>query len=84
MKLTEACAWNNAHSTNDIVGSLTATSLTATSKSFEEEMAEEYNVQKVVDYLERHGIQVETEYGYYRSAYSILKDIAEHWDKLEK
>lgn len=83
MKLTETCAWNNAHSTNDVVGSLTATSLTATPKSFEEEMAEEYNVQKVVDYLEKHGIQVKTEYGYYRNTYSILKDIGERWEQLK-
>lgn len=78
MKLTETCGWNNVHSIdNDIE------SLTATPKSFKEEMTEEYNVQKVVDYLEGHGIQVKTEYGYYRPTYDVLKDIGERWEQLK-
>lgn len=79
MKLTETVQWNCVHSTENDIGSLTATV-----RSFEEIMTEEYNIQKVVDYLEGHGIQVKTEYGYYRNTYSILKDVSEHWEKLNK
>lgn len=46
-------------------------------KSYEEVLAEETNIQKVVDFLERLGIQVKTEFGYYRDTYDVLKDISE-------
>ena len=57
--------------------------LTSIPKSFEETMAEEYNVQKVINYLEGHGIIVKTQYGYYRPTYDILKDIGERWEQLK-
>lgn len=79
MKFTETFAWNHAHSKDDNY----EWGLTSTPKSFEETMAEEYNVQKVISYLENHGIQVKTQYGYYRSTYDILKDIGERWEQLK-
>ena len=49
----------------------------------EEVLAEEANIQKVVDFLETHGIKVKTDYGYYRDTYDVLKDISEHWEQLK-
>ena len=43
----------------------------------EKTIAEEVNVQKVTDFLEKHGIKVKTEYGYYRNTFDVLKDVAE-------
>ena len=42
----------------------------------DEKRDEEDDVLKVVKLLEEHGIQVKTEYGYYRHTYDVLKDIA--------
>ena len=46
-------------------------------KSIAETIAEESNVQKVTDFLERLGIQVKTEYGNYRPTYDVLRDIGD-------
>lgn len=61
----------------------TYTEIVTTLKSFEEIMAEQTNVKKVIDYLEKHGIRVMTEHGYYRDTYDILKDISECWEQLK-
>ena len=57
--------------------------IASTAKSYEEELLEESNVQKVVDFLEEHGIQIKTKYGYYRDTYDVLKDIGEHWEQIK-
>lgn len=77
-KLTETARWNCTHTSDDDYGGIAAVP-----KSFEEELAETTNIQKVVDFLEQHGIQIKTKYGYYRDTYDVLKDISEHWEQLK-
>lgn len=62
-ELTEGYIWKD-----DVV-------IGTTPEYFARELADETNVQKAIDFLEEHGIQVKTEYGYYRPTYDVLKDI---------
>ena len=50
---------------------------------FERELADEANVQRATDILEKIGIQVKTKYGNYRPTYDVLKDIGERWEQLK-
>lgn len=76
MKLTETYEWNHVHTNSDDIGEL------STHKSLAEVLAEESDIKKVVDFLEKHGIKIRTDYGYYRYTYDILKDISKHWEQL--
>ena len=49
----------------------------ATTPEYLRQLADETNVQKVVDFLEELGIQIKTEYGNYRPTYDVLKDIGD-------
>ena len=77
MKLTETYEWNHVHTNPDDIGEL------STHKSLAEVLAEESGIKKVVDFLEKQGIKIRTDYGYYRNTYDILKDISEHWEHIK-
>lgn len=47
------------------------------SKTFEEEINEAANVEAGIQYLEKLGITVKTNYGYFRNAYDIIHDLGE-------
>ena len=47
------------------------------SKTFEEEINEAANVEAGIQYLEKLGITVKTNYGYFRNAYNIIHDLGE-------
>ena len=77
-RITETAKWNHVHSLKyDIVP------IASTPRSFEEILAEETNIQKVIDVLEECGVQIKTKYGYYRDTYDVLKDIGEHWNQIK-
>lgn len=48
-----------------------------TPEYFASVLANESNVQKATDFLEKLGIKVKTEYGNYRNTYDVLNDIGE-------
>lgn len=50
-------------------------------KTFEEEMDEQRQVSLAESYLRSLGIEVKTDYGYYRNTYDVLKDLGEYWSK---
>lgn len=52
-------------------------SIATTPEYIARKLADETNVQKVVDFLEKLGIQVKTEYGNYRQTYDVLRDIGD-------
>ena len=54
-----------------------------TPEYFASVLADETNVQKVADFLEKFGIRVKTEYGNYRPLYDVLVDIGERWEQLK-
>lgn len=56
------------------------TSLTY-NKTFEEEMEEQRKIEMAIYHLEKLGVKVKTEYGYYRNIYNVLKDLGECLDK---
>jgi hypothetical protein len=56
----------------------------AYSKTFEEEMEEERKIALAISYLEGLGVEVKSEYGYYRNIYNVLKDLGECLDKNNK
>lgn len=64
-------------------GFSTEDAIATTPEYFAKELADESNVQKVVDLLESHGIQVKTEYGNYLPTYAVLKNISEHLEQLK-
>lgn len=49
-----------------------------------EELAKQNNAQNAIELLERFGIQVKTEYGYYRSLYDVLVDIGKAMEKANE
>ena len=53
----------------------------AYSKTFEEEMEEEQKIALAISHLERLGVEVVSEYGFYRNIYNVLKDLGECLDK---
>lgn len=65
-------------------GFSTEDAIATTPEYFAKELADESNVQKVVDLLESHGIQVKTKYGYYRPTYDVLKDIGEFMSRYKE
>lgn len=75
-KIIETAKWNHVHSDEYMA-------IASTPRSFEEMLAEETNIQKVIDVLEECGVQIKTKYGYYRDTYDVLKDIGEHWDQIK-
>lgn len=51
---------------------------------FDEYEEEDKTLQSAVNYLEDFGIKVQTEYGYYRNTYDILRDLGEYLSKNNK
>jgi hypothetical protein len=54
------------------------------SKTFEEEMEEKRKIELAISHLEGLGVEVKSEYGYYRNIYNVLKDLGECLDKNNK
>ena len=50
-------------------------------KTFEEEMEEKRKIELAINHLEGLGVEVVSEYGYYRNIYNVLKDLGECLDK---
>ena len=50
-------------------------------KTFEEEMEEQRKMELAINYLESLGVEVVSQYGYYRNIYNVLKDLGECLDK---
>lgn len=50
-------------------------------KTFEEEMNEQRQVSLAESYLRSLGIEVKTDYGYYRNTYDVLKDLGKYWSE---
>ena len=51
------------------------------SKTFEEEKEEKRKLDLAINHLEELGVEVVSEYGFYRNIYNILKDLGECLDK---
>lgn len=52
-------------------------------KTPEEELEEKRKLDLAVAFLEGFGIEVKTEYGFYRNIYNVLKDLGECLDKIQ-
>lgn len=50
-------------------------------KTFEEEVDEQRQVSLAESYLRSLGIEVKTDYGYYRNIYDILNDLGKYLSK---
>lgn len=72
---SQSAVSNVANIATDIP-SLTDTPLVY-SKTYEEEMTEQESVREAEYFLNKLGITVKTNYGYYRNTYDILKDIGD-------
>lgn len=53
-------------------------------KTFEEEMEEKRKIELAISHLEGLGVEVVSEYGFYRNIYNVLKDLGECLDKNNK
>ena len=53
----------------------------AYNKTFEEEMEEKRKIELAISHLEGFGVEVVSEYGFYRNIYNVLKDLGECLDK---
>lgn len=53
-------------------------------KTFEEEMEEKRKMDLAISHLEGLGVEVVSEYGFYRNIYNVLKDLGECLDKANK
>lgn len=53
-------------------------------KTFEEEMEEKRKMNLAISHLEGLGVEVVSEYGFYRNIYNVLKDLGECLDKKQK
>ena len=53
-------------------------------KTFEEEMEEKRKIELAISHLEGLGVEVVSEYGFYRNIYNVLKDLGECLDKKQK
>ena len=53
----------------------------AYNKTFEEEMEEQRKIELAISHLEGLGVEVKSEYGFYRNIYNVLKDLGECLDK---
>ena len=51
------------------------------SKTYEEEMEEKRKMELAISHLEGLGVEVVSEYGFYRNIYNVLKDLGECLDK---
>lgn len=49
-----------------------------------EELAKQNNLQNAIELLEKFGIKVKTEYGYYRPLYDVLVDIGKAMEKANE
>ena len=56
----------------------------AYNKTFEEEMEEKRKIELAISHLEGLGVEVVSEYGFYRNIYNVLKDLGECLDKKSK
>lgn len=55
----------------------------AYNKTFEEEMEEKRKIELAISHLEGLGVEVVSEYGFYRNIYNVLKDLGECLDKKQ-
>ena len=53
-------------------------------KTFEEEMEEQRKINLAISHLEGLGVEVVSEYGFYRNIYNVLKDLGECLDNKQK
>ncbi len=53
-------------------------------KTFEEEMEEKRKMELAISHLEELGVEVVSEYGFYRNIYNVLKDLGECLDKKQE
>lgn len=53
-------------------------------KTFEEEMEEKRKLDLAINHLEGLGVEVVSEYGFYRNIYNVLKDLGECLDKKQE
>ena len=53
-------------------------------KTFEEEMEEQRKIELAISHLEELGVEVVSEYGFYRNIYNVLKDLGECLNKKNK
>lgn len=53
-------------------------------KTYEEEMEEKRKIDLAISHLEGFGVEVKTEYGYYRNIYNVLKDLGECLAKTQE
>lgn len=53
-------------------------------KTFEEEMEERRKIELAISHLEGLGVEVVSEYGFYRNIYNVLKDLGEYLDEKNK
>ena len=56
----------------------------AYNKTFEEEMEEKRKLDLAINHLEGLGVEVVSEYGFYRNIYNVLKDLGECLDRNNK
>lgn len=53
-------------------------------KTYEEEMEEKRKIELAISHLEGLGVEVVSEYGFYRNIYNVLKDLGECLDRNNK
>lgn len=70
--------------TNEDINATINENLSMSLEYISEELAKQDNVQNAIDLLERFGIQVKTEYGYYRPLYDVLVDIGKAMEKANE
>lgn len=79
-KLMDTYKWNNEYTSEDINATINE-NLSMSLKHISEELAKQNNVQNAIDLLERFGVKIKTEYGYYRPLYDVLVDIGKAMEK---
>lgn len=72
------CISSNEYKNREL--NLTLTDLVY-NKTFEEEMEEQRKLNLAISHLEGLGVEVVSEYGFYRNIYNVLKDLGECLDK---
>ena len=75
-KLTDAYEY-----TSEDINATINENLSMSLNHISEELAKQNNVQNAIDLLERFGVKIKTEYGYYRPLYDVLVDIGKAMEK---
>lgn len=89
--LTAETSWSkeslSALLTNDVAGKemylIPTLDSLCYNKTPEEELEEKRKLNLAITFLESFGIEVKSEYGFYRNIYNVLKDLGEHLDKIQ-